>query len=422
MTGTIKSTQASTTQNVLHLSVIVASLGYFVDIYDLLLFGIVRVPSLKDLGVSSGDLLHQGVFLLNVQMAGLLFGGILWGILGDKRGRLTVLFGSILLYSLANLANAMVTTVPQYAALRFIAGIGLAGELGAAVTLVAETLHTSKRGYGTALISGIGLLGAAFAGFIAEVTTWRIAYVLGGVLGLMLLLLRIRLSESGMFSQLRAEQDAQGSGPEIRRGDFTLILKSGERLVRYVACILSGVPLWFMIGILITFIPEFAIELHATGPVTAGRAIASCYIGTAVGGLITGGLSQYLHSRKKVVLISLTVLTLLLPVYLNTRNASPETFYAISAIIGVAAGYWAVFITMAAEQFGTNLRATVTTTVPNFVRGAVVPITLAFQALKAHHSLKTSALLVGAVVFFLAFVSVALLNESSQTDLSFYEV
>jgi putative MFS transporter len=407
---------SATSRNLFHLTVIVASLGYFVDIYDLLLFGIVRVPSLKDLGVSGADLLSNGLFLINMQMGGMILGGIIWGILGDKRGRLAVLFGSILLYSIANILNAMVSSVGAYAALRFLAGIGLAGELGAAITLVSETLHQSKRGYGTALVAGIGILGAIAAGFVARLTSWRTAYVIGGVLGLGLLILRVSVAESGMYEKLKS------SSQKIRRGDLRLLFSTRERAVRYLSCILTGVPVWFVIGILVTFSPEFAKELGVTGAVSAGTAIMFCYAGASLGDFMSGALSQFFGSRKKV-LFSFQVLTaVLVPVFLNARGVTPELIYVICALIGFAAGYWAVFVTIASEQFGTNLRATVTSTVPNFVRGSVVPMTAAFQLLKSHYTLAQSAGMVGVVVFTASFWALSKLGESSQRDLNFLEV
>ena len=415
MESTKTLTAPASIERVLHLTVIVAALGYFVDIYDLLLFGIVRVPSLRDLGVAPQDLMREGVFLLNMQMGGMLLGGLLWGILGDKRGRLTVLFGSILLYSVANLANAAITSVGPYGILRFIAGVGLAGELGAAVTLVSETLHTSKRGYGTALVAGIGILGAVFAGFIAEVTTWRTAYVIGGMLGLGLLFLRVSVAESGMFESLKEKSHG------VRRGDLRLLFSSGERVRRYLACILVGVPVWFVIGILVTFAPEFAAELGVVGPVTAAKSIAYCYAGTSIGGVAAGALSQVWMSRKRALFVFLTITAVLVPVFLSSAGVSAQVLYLTCSMIGFGAGYWSVFMTTSAEQFGTNLRATAATTIPNFVRGSVVPMTSAFALLKAHHSMKQSAAIVGLIVFFIAFWAASQLEESCSKDLNFLE-
>src|SRR5678815_49497 len=135
------------------LAVIVAALGYFVDIYDLLIFGIVRADSLKSIGIAPDAQLGPTQLILNTQMIALLLGGILWGVLGDKRGRISVLFGSIILYSLANIANGFVHTVPQYAAARFLAGLGLAGELGGGITLVSESLDEKTRGHGTTIVA-----------------------------------------------------------------------------------------------------------------------------------------------------------------------------------------------------------------------------------------------------------------------------
>jgi MFS family permease len=351
-----------------------------------------------------------------MQMSGLLMGGLLWGILGDKRGRLSVLFGSILLYSLANLANAAVTGIPMYGVLRFIAGVGLAGELGAAVTLVSETLPVSKRGYGTALVAGIGILGAIFAWFVADKTSWRIAYVLGGLLGLALLALRVSVSESGMFRAMDRNKS------EVKRGDLRLLFASRERIKRYLACILIGVPTWVIIGVFVTFAPEFAAELGVKGPITAGSAIAFCYAGTSVGGMVAGALSQIWMSRKRALLVFMGFSVMMAPVYLNCVGVSSGFLDFIFVLLGFGAGYWSVFMTISAEQFGTNLRATVATTVPNFVRGSVVPVTALVQLLRTQMSLRESAGIVAAGAFVMAFWAISVLDESSQKDLDYLEV
>ena len=338
--------------------VIVAALGYFVDIYDLLLFSIVRKPSLISLGVPDDQLFTQGEFLLQVQMAGLLIGGLIWGIMGDKRGRLSVLFGSILLYSLANIANGFVTTVDQYAMLRFIAGIGLAGELGAGITLVAEVLPPKLRGYGTTLVASVGLMGAVLANFVAKQYDWQIAYFIGGGLGLLLLMARISIFESGIFLKLKDKA--------VQRGNFFQLFSTKVRFKKFMGSIFIGLPIWFTIGILITFSPEFAKALHVDGVVVAGDAVMFSYIGLAIGDLSSGLISQLLQSRKKVVklFIFLTLASIFL--FLFTPGRSVTAFYGTCFLLGVGIGYWALFVTIAAEQFGTNLRSTVATSVSSW--------------------------------------------------------
>lgn len=398
------------------LPVIVAALGYFVDIYDLLLFSIVRVTSLKSLNVvTEQDLLSKGIFLINAQMVGLLIGGILWGIMGDKRGRLSVLFGSILLYSLANIANGFVTTVDQYAFLRFIAGIGLAGELGAGITLVSEVLPTRLRGYGTTIVASVGLFGAVAANLVAHVVkdNWQVAYFIGGGLGLALLITRISVLESGIFLKVKEET------PD--RGNFVKLFANRDRLSRFLSCIFIGLPIWFVIGILITFSPEFAREIGFTGNVVAGNAVMVSYLGLVGGDITSGLLSQYVKSRKKIVLwfILLTVAFILL--YLFAPVKSLSFFYVCTFSLGFGVGYWALFVTIAAEQFGTNLRSTVATTVPNFIRGTVLPLTLAFQFLAQYTGLIYSALIVGVCTIIIALVALRTLRETFGRDLTFLE-
>lgn len=403
----------NTLKQILRPPVIIAALGYFVDIYDLLLFSIVRVPSLRALGRTGDALLRDGIFLINIQMAGLLTGGILWGILGDKRGRLSVLFGSILLYSLANLANGFVTTVPQYAILRFIAGVGLAGELGAGITLVAEILPKHIRGYGTTLVAAVGLFGAVLAYFVAELTDWQVAYWIGGGLGLCLLLLRYSVAESGMFAEVRDKK--------VERGNFFILFSRGPLLASYLRCILIGLPIWFVIGILVTFSPEFAVSMNLPEAIDAGKAVMCCYIGLSLGDLSSGVLSQALKSRKKVVLIFLFLTATAMAIYLTSTALSATAFYTRCFFLGFAIGYWALFVTIAAEQFGTNIRATVATTVPNFVRGTVVPLTLAFEWLRISHSMIFSAWVVGGASLLIAALALWKMKETFGKDLHFVE-
>lgn len=394
--------------------VIVAALGYFVDIYDLLLFSIVRVQSLKDLGVGDADMLPQGIYLINTQMAGLLVGGIIWGILGDKRGRLSVLFGSILIYSLANIANGFVTSVDQYALLRFIAGVGLAGELGAGITLVAEILPKEIRGYGTSLVASVGMAGAVLAYFVADMFAWRIAYFIGGGLGLLLLLMRVSVFESGIFSKVKAEKT-------VSRGNFLKLFSSGPQFMKYLRCILIGLPVWFVAGILMTFSPEFGKALGLSEPIIAGKAVMWEYIGLAIGDLSSGIFSQYLNSRKRVLGLFLLWTTLLIAVYLYVPFQSATVFYAICVALGFGVGYWALFITIAAEQFGTNLRATVATTVPNFVRGSINLMTPLFLLFKDQLGIIHGAALLGALTILIAYLGLWKMEETFGKDLNFLE-
>jgi MFS transporter, putative metabolite:H+ symporter len=410
----VENKQHSSILEIFSFPVIVAALGYFVDIYDLILFSIVRVPSLKSLGLSGRQLIDDGVFLLNMQMIGMLLGGILWGWLGDKKGRLQIMFGSILLYSIANFANGFVTTLPAYAALRFIAGVGLAGELGAGITLVAELLNTRIRGYGTMLVASIGICGAILANTIATTYEWRTAFFIGGGLGLLLLAARLKVAESGMFKAMEAK-----SG--VSRGNMLGLFTNRNRFFRYLNSILIGVPIWFVVGILITFSPEFASSMHITGPVSAGNAVMFCYLGLVFGDISSGLLSQFLQSRKKVIILFLLLTVGSVLFYFQQESRTPEFFYAVCALLGFSSGYWAIFVTVAAEQFGTNLRATVATTVPNFVRGMVVPITILFQFSRAHLGLEYGALTVGALCMVLALVSLWALEETFHKDLDYYE-
>lgn len=397
-----------------YLIVLIAALGYFVDIYDLILFSVVRVKSLQSLGFQGEDLLHHGISLLNLQMTGMLLGGIFFGVIGDKFGRLKVLFGSILLYSLANLANAYVQTIEAYAILRFIAGIGLAGELGAGITLVAEVLPKNKRGLGTSLVAAVGISGALLAWFVSERFDWRAAYILGGCMGLLLLFLRVGVFESSLFTKIK-------SSHSVKRGDFLCLFRNKKRFLRYLGCICVGIPLWYTVGLLMTLAPEFSKTLGVLGEISGGKAIFYNYAGLVVGDLASGIISQYLKSRKKSIFLFITTWSFFMFAYFFLHGLSTHQFYLLCFVLGIFCGYWAMFVTVAAEQFGTNLRATVATTTPNFVRGSVVLMSGMLTWLKPVMGLWSAGLTVGFFAMATCFWGYTQLQESFSTDLDFEE-
>jgi len=405
--------QPSTLKLVFGLPVLVAALGYMVDMYDLFLFSIVRVPSLKAIGIPDERLLDDGLFLLNLQMTGLLVGGIVWGILGDKRGRLSVLFGSILIYSLANIGNGLVTTLPQYAILRFVAGFGLAGELGAGITLVTEVLPKRIRGYGTTLVATMGVLGAISAYFVAHMFEWRMSYFIGGGLGLFLLILRVSVYESGMFAKLK--------GRNISKGNIRMLFATKERTLKYINSILIGLPLWFVVGVLVTFSPEFGKALGLSEPIEAGKAVMFAFSGQAIGDLVSGFLSQYMQSRKKVIRLFVLLSLGLVLTYLLAPVTDTFYFYAIITLLGFCNGYWTLFVTVAAELFGTNLRATVATTVPNFVRGSVIPLAALFAFGRPYLGTVYSALATGLIAFAISLLALRSLEETFTKELDYTE-
>jgi len=397
-----------------YLAVLVAALGYFVDIYDLILFSIVRVDSLKALGCTDTELERNGVLILNMQMLGMLLGGVFWGILGDKRGRLSVLFGSILLYSLANIANAYVQNVTQYALVRLVAGFGLAGELGAGITLVGELMSREKRGNGTTVVVTVGAAGAIFAGMLAQVVSWRTAYLLGGGLGLSLLVLRVGIRESGMFKSMHQRS-------ELVRGDFRLLLSDPRRARLFLHSILIGIPIWFCVGILITFSPELGRELQLKESVLPAVAVMSAYGGLVFGDFVSGLASQWFRTRKGVVRTFLWVTLACILFYLYGGIHRLRYFYILCFVLGSATGYWAVFVTMASEHFGTNFRSTATTSIPNFVRGSVLPITFLYTGLQSVVPRIESALITGLLCVGVALWSLTHLHETWGRDLDFFE-
>src|SRR5688572_11938662 len=409
-----------TNYGIFSVPVIVAALGYFVDIYDLLLFTIVREPSLRDLGVIDSDMIAASTKIINWQMTGLLIGGIIWGIMGDKRGRLSVLFGSILLYSVANFLTGYVTGINQYAGARFVAGLGLAGELGAGITLVSELLPKNKRGIGTSLVAGIGLFGAVFAYFTFRFTDqdWRLCYKIGGVLGMLLLFLRISVAESGMFKQLKMSENVQ-------RGNILMFFNNKERFRKYMLAILIGLPTWFVIGILVNYSNRFAKAFYGDNAVDSGKAIMFAYVGIAVGDILIGLVSQYFKSRKKALNLfyGLTIVSGIL--FFSPVNNNDTAMYAICTALGFSTGFWAIFVTMGAEQFGTNLRATAATTIPNMVRGSLPLLNILFKDIfqdKMHWDIVRSGIVTGIIAIAITLIAAYKTKETFHKDLNYVEM
>ncbi len=401
----------------LSLPVFVAALGYFVDVYDLLLFTIVRQPSVMSLGATAETIIVDSAHIINWQMAGLLIGGILWGVLGDKKGRLKVLFGSIVLYSIANFLTSFVQTVDQYAYCRFLGGIGLAGELGAGITLVSEMLPKNKRGIGTSMVAGIGLFGAVFAYFTFKVTSdWRLCYQIGGVLGFLLLILRVKVAESFMFESAKLAN--------ISKGNFLLFFSSYARFSKYIKAILIGLPTWFVIGVMINYSNKFATTLYGVNLIDSGKSVMFAYIGIATGDLLIGYVSQYFQSRKKALLLFYTFSVLGMVLFFSSYNNNDDRMYAICAFLGFSTGYWAIFNQMAAEQFGTNLRATAATTIPNMVRGALPLINFLFLDIlqkKFGWNIVQSGIFTGATVMLITLIAFVFTEETYHKDLDYLE-
>ncbi len=403
---------SSTKSNIIYL-IIVASLGYFVDIYDLVIFSIVRIESFRDIGIAENLMRTGGEYVLNMQMGGLLLGGIFWGVVGDKYGRIKVLFGSILLYSVANIANAFVDSLHYYAIIRFIAGLGLAGELGAGVTLVSESMPKNKRGYGTMLIATVGVLGAVAAFNVATHFAWRNAYIVGGVMGLLLLILRVGTFESGMFRSTLSSA--------VNKGKLSMLFTNKKRFLRYLYCLLIGLPIWFVVGIFVTQAPEFGKALKAPETLSAGKGILYCYLGISLGDLLAGLLAQITKSRRLAVFVFQIGILISSTLYLSSTGITEFRFRWLAFFMGLGVGYWATFVTIASEQFGTNLRSTVTTTAPNFVRGALIPSTFVFEYFVGFGNIITAGFIMIFLLTAIAIFALSRLKESFNRDLNYLE-
>jgi MFS family permease len=401
---------------ILSIPVIVAALGYFVDIYDLLLFSITRVPSLRSLGLNDAQITTEGEGIIMWQMAGLLIGGIIWGVMGDKKGRLSVLFGSIILYSLANIANGFVQTTEQFKIIRFIAGLGLAGELGAGITLVSELIPKNKRGIATSMVAGIGLTGAVVAFLMKENFDWRTCYFIGGGLGLLLLLLRISVFESGMFHEVKKM--------DVQRGNLLMLFNNRDRFRRYILGILIGLPTWFVIGVLVTFSSEFGKQFGIKEKIDPGKAIMYAYAAISIGDILVGLISQWFKSRKKALYLFYLITAIFMVLFFTTQqNGTAERMYWICAGLGFGTGFWAIFVTMGAEQFGTNLRATAATTIPNMVRGMLTVFILPlFQVLRNATDYITGGWLAAIIIMTITVIAALFTKETFHKDLNYVEV
>lgn len=407
-------TQTHKEYGIFSLPVLVAALGYFVDIYDLLLFSIIRVPSLSTMDLNFDEAVQEGKRIINIQMMGLLLGGFLWGILGDKIGRMKVLFASIILYSLGNIANGFVQTPNQYAWIRFISGIGLAGELGASITLVTEILPKNKRGLGTSVVAGIGLFGAVFAFIMKEsFDNWRICYFIGGGMGFLLLLLRAGVLESKMFHSIKHSH--------VAKGNLFILVNNSKRFVTYLKAILIGIPTWYVIGLLLTFSDKFARELGVEKTIDPGKSVMWAYVAIAISDFMGGFISHFFKSRKKAIWFYYAFCIVALLLFFNLPNYGANTFYFICALLGFGTGFWALFVTMAAEQFGTNIRATVTTTVPNIVRGSLVITTFIFDSLQPRFSFVQSGWITGIIIMSIACMALFFTYETFHKEMDYVE-
>lgn len=419
MTSTSASLSLSdSSKNILNITVMVAALGYFVDVYDLILFLVIGKKSLAELypeWAGQPILLEQFQHLLDLQMIGMLIGGIAWGVIGDKKGRLAVLFGSIICYSVANLANAFATDITTYSALRFIAGFGLAGELGAGVTLVAELMDKNKRGLGTMIVAAVGVLGAVAAALVAQFISWQTSYIIGGVLGLGLLFLRMGIFESSMFTHAHEQN--------IPQGNFLMMFTNWNRFSRLLKCVLLGLPTWFVIGLLVARAPEIAKTLRVQGEIAQSLCIMFAYTGLVFGDLASGTVSQLLRSRKKSFALFYTLCSMMIFSYLNLHDVSSTIFYLAIFLLGFSVGFWAIFVTNASEQFGINLRASAATSVPNFARGSLVPIAWIFKETlgATGGNMIASFYWVGGIIMLITFATLYFVQETFARDLDFYE-
>ena len=393
------------------LTVLVVALGYFIDAYDLLIFSAVRKVSLMDLGVAETDTLNIGISLLNFQLIGLMIGGVLWGILADKFGRKTILFSSILIYSISNIANSYISSVDMYYWLRFIAGIGLAGELGVGISLITENIAKERRTVSTTVVSFFGMLGAATGGWLGSVFHWQTCFLIGGFAGFLLLLLRLNVEESHMYLGIKDSK--------VKKGNILLILKNPKSLITYFFCTLAGSSSFLFIGMFIQSTPEFGKIFNIS--VTAGVALVWYYVGASISEVIAGILSKLLKERKAPIYIFYAISLLAIVIFCVHTPSSPRIYYIHCSLLGFGLGWWSMLITLSAELFGVNTRATAATSIPTFARAWNIPFTSVFKNNIPKLGILNSAFAVGVIVIALAIISATTIKETFENEANFIE-
>jgi MFS family permease len=310
----------------------------------------------------------------------------------------------------------MVQTVPQYTLMRFIAGIGLAGELGASITLVSEMLPKEKRGIAASIIASVGVCGAVTAYFVYQVfLDWRLCYYIGGIMGLLLLLLRANVMESGLYGRIKQTN--------VQRGNFLMLFNNRDRFLRYLKAVVIGLPVWYVIGVLITFSDKFAREFGIEG-IDPGKAIMYQYVAIGIGDLSAGLLSNYLKSRKKAWYVFFSILAVFIILYFlqGGGRGSTQTMYLLCGGLGFGAGFSVLYITMSAEQFGTNLRASTAISIPNVVRGFLPLIILLHRGLRnLTGDYITGGWMTGIIIMSMALLAAWHTRETFGKDMDFVE-
>lgn len=394
--------------------IILAAAGYFVDIYDLLIFSSERVESLEEIGVPVQNMKSVALMLQNYQMAGLIAGGFIFGMLADKLGRVRVLFASILLYSFANLGNAFVTTVPVFAAFRFIAGLGLAGELGIALSWISESLQRNQRTIATMIVSAIGLCGGITAAIVSSLLHWQTSYIIGGLMGLLLLGFRITVQESELYKKTKHES--------LQKGNLIQLFSNKSQMARFTLCVLSGAPSFIFMSIYVTLAPEFATAFNITGKISVSHAIMVYLIAFTVSDILCGLLSRMLQQRKAALLIYVMIQTLAVGFFFLVPPITSTDLYMRCVFLGFSVGYWGILITNSLEQFGTNIRATVATSTSNLIRGITIPATIVFSLVASSLGIIASGMIIGFSLIAISVISILLLEDKFENDLNFAEV
>lgn len=404
------------------LLILVASLGYFVDAYDLIIASVVRSSAIVELGLAQvGTPEHTKYAQLfeYVQSAGILLGGIIFGVYSDKKGRKKALYYSIAIYSIANILNGLLSaSVPfvgtVYCILRFICGFALAAELSIGIVMISETMKAKHRGYGTMIVVSFGILGAVLAAVLFEFIGihWQTLYLIGGIAGVLLLIFRFSVKETNPFLDLENQ--------ESERGSWVMIFKNRRLLKILFNAILLGFPIYFFISIPIKFATDYGKELGLT--IKGTIPIIVFYIAMSVSDIIANYLCQLFENRKKVLYFYLglcTISVFLLHFYPPT---TPEQyFYLFSPLMGFASGYWALLITFTNEQIGTNIRSTYTTAVPNVVRSLFIPIQLLLTVLQPTFGTSTSVFYIGVLAVILALLGLYSLKETWGKNLKFID-
>jgi MFS transporter, putative metabolite:H+ symporter len=381
--------------------------GYFIDIFDLVLFSTLRISSFEELKIT--DPTYWTVVFFNLQMTGILVGGIFWGKMADIKGRSWSFMGTILVFSIANIINGLTSSLTVYGICRFIAGFGLAGEMGSGIALICEKVPDEKRSLYLGFVSSLGCIGAVLSGWLGDIVYWRYLFIGSGFAGILLTLLRKNLLEPDLFRKTATLN--------IPRGQWKTLFQSPPDLIRFILLIFLGIPMWYIIGILWSFSTEMTSTI-GLNIFTSGQAILWGYVGVWMGDMLMPFVSQFLKSRIFTIQICLIMMLLGVIYLFQFQPHSLLSFQLTHIFLGFTIGYWAVYATLCGESFGTNIRALTSTSLPSLIRFSSIPMMIIYQYGRDENELNI-ALGMGLTVLCISMITTYFIKDTFQKDIDF---